>query len=216
MNARAAAALALLLCTGCTELFDSWTKHEPPAVSVSSGRSGNLKVSWSAPSSSSNSDSSSSSDDSQVTVVSYSVYRDGSYATTTTETSWTDTAAEPATQYSYRVSATFSDNTTSSLSGAVSGWYVPANDLVFGTAPGPVSEPGSAVTADGWYETILVKGWTYHFVAPGSAELFICDHSSPWNRLSLGTNSTFTWTADRTGDIWVRISPMQNLQAWYQ
>ncbi len=209
-------AATVLLGAGCTDLFNSWNKKQPPGVSVSGGHAENLTVSWSAPSAPAPSPSPSPSDPPSPTVVSYGVYRGGNLVTSTTQTTWIDFTAEPATLYTYQVRAAYSDGTTTDLSDGASGWYVPANDLVFGQHPGTVSVPGSSVTVDGWFETLLVKGWTYHFNAPASADFFVCDHDSPWEQTAMGTGSSLTWVADRTGTVWIRTVTAQPLDAWYQ
>lgn len=195
--------LAILL-SGCS-LF--WNSHEPPGgITATQGKAAEMKVSWADP----------SKPDEHIQAVSYTIKRDGSFEGTSLDPSWIDTAADPATRYTYSVSATYSDGSTSDFSGSASGWYVPAEDLVFGTQASVTSTPGSQVTVDGWFETILVKGWSYHFELDSTATLSVCDHAAPWSQTSMGTGASLTWASDRTGSVWIKISPTVAVRAWYQ
>ena len=202
---------ALLLSVGCN-LFDTEDNRDPPGVpSVSQGLHDAMKITWGAAS-----DITDSSSGTKIHPTSYTLKRNGSIIGSTPSTSWVDTAADPASKYSYSLSTTYSDGSTSDDSDSATGWYVPANDLVFGEHAGTVSEPGSAVTSDGWFETLVVKGWIYHFTAGSSVQLLVCDHGAPWNQTSMGTGTSVTWTADRTGTLWIRSIAAENLEAWYQ
>ena len=191
--------------TGCPQVFDALVNSQNPhSLSASKGKGSSISLSWQAPNFAS---------DDTTTVSKYHIYRDGGELNTTTSTGWTDSAPLAAHQYSYYVTADLVKDGISSTSGRSNsddGWYVPAVDLPLGTENSPQTTPSST----GWYETLVVKGWTYHF-SPSGGTLSWSPENEPWHQTSLGGGTDWTWTPGSTGKVWLYLTGSAILTAWY-
>lgn len=201
-------ALSVLL-TGCPQVFDAlFNAENPHSLSASTGEGTAIKLSWSSPN---------LPEDDERLVDLYHVYRDGSQIDTTSSTSYSDSAPSPAVRHSYYVTATFDDSSVSGQSNTEEGWYIPSRPLPLATGPGGGwTQPGSSVTTDGWLRTLVVEGWTYHFELEFAATLLVCSDESPWDQISLGNNTNFTWEANRTGKVWLRTQAAEKARGWYE
>lgn len=208
LKALGLASLCVVL-TGCPQLFDALFNSEAPqSLSATQGQGNGISLSWSEPN---------LEEGDERSVVSYDVSRDGSFLATETSTSYTDSSVPPAQRHSYTVSANFDDSSASGESSPASGWYVPGEPLELLTSlGGPRFGPGTRVTTDGWFRTLVVEGWTYHFDASGATTLSVASWDHPWNQVSLGSSTSFTWTADRTGKVWLKTAPARDLRGWYE
>jgi len=196
--------------TGCPQIFDAlFNTDSPHGLTATTGQGSAIALSWSEPT---------LEDGDERQVDDYTVSKDGSYLATTASTSYTDHAALPAERHTYTVSASFDDGSVSGESDTEEGWYVPAELLPLAAGPAAWTDPGSHTTADGWLRTLVVEGWTYHFEAEAASTLAVCSWDSPWHQTALpgGAQPSFTWTATRTGKVWLKTgSSSVAFRAWY-
>lgn len=213
MVIRASESMALVamvvLLSGCPQILDSiLNPGSPTGVSASEGRGRGVHISWSEPS---------LAEDDERVVESYDVYRDGDFIGTTWMTSFEDDEPRPAERHTYTVSTNFEDGSFSAESSGSPGWYVPAETLPLLSGPsGRHLTPGKAVTSDGWFETLVVKGWTYHFESSEQTTVWVCREERPWSQDLLGTSKSLTWKSDRTERVWLRVASARALLGWYE
>jgi hypothetical protein len=65
---------------------------------------------------------------------------------------------------------------------------------------------------EGWFKTLLVLGWTYHFGTSTPVEIH--DWDSPETLLATSSGGTLQWNGDKTKKVWVKAGTAA-LEAWH-
>lgn len=204
MNHRLAAVLGLVLSlSGCTQIFDALANSSSPhSLTASHGEGAGISLSWSAPS---------LPEGDGRTVVSYEVERDGTWAASTAGTGWTDYAVAMATRHSYRVRAGLSDGSRTGWSSSDTGWYITSEAFLWGTQ----TRPQTGTSRTGWFRTLVVSGWTYHWSAAGAAPTLTLRDWDSLDSLAQVAAPGGSWTAPKTGKIWIEAGS-GTWTGWYE
>ncbi len=113
-----------------------------------------------------------------TTITSYTIYRNGTDVGTSKTTSYTDTALTAGTTYTYRVSASASNSTTSGLSNSASA-STPAQVAIPPSAPTGLKSTGTLTTSIGLSWTAVSGASSYNILRDNA---------------TIGTSTTTTYT----------------------